>query len=107
MPVSPSAASVLRTNASASRPPVPLPTAMAAGWWVRTNCAKAALAWASWPSPWLMKMVTVSRYLPVADRAAHLQPVRSPGSTPMTARAPSGEVSSRLRRLSANTSTAP
>ena len=42
-------------------------------------------------------MVMVSRYLPVAVTATHLQPVRRPGSMPMTGFSPYGAASRRLR----------
>jgi hypothetical protein len=52
------------------------------------------------------KIVMLARNVPVASTAAHLQPVRSPGSIPITARDPSGGDSSKFFKLSAKTSTA-
>ena len=49
----PASRSTSRTNASVSRPPVPLPTAIADGAWRRTNSSSSRRAFSRPASPWL------------------------------------------------------
>ncbi len=91
---------------SVSRPPVPLPTAMASAPWRFTKAAKSFSArsrWALEPSGYT---VVWALNAPSGPRAAHLQPVRMPGSTATTGRAPKGAAIKSCVRFSANTSIA-
>ena len=90
-------------KASVSRPAVPLPMAMASGWYcftmsltrVSASLRRLAGGWgniASWCSR-----------LPWASRHTTLHPVLKPGSIPITRFGPKGAASSSWRRFIANT----
>ncbi len=98
--------SMSRTKSSVSRPCVPLPTANANGVYFAVRSLSVFFACSSARSPATRLTRVCSSSLPVSSTTTHLQPLRCPGSMPITTRRPSGAASSSLRRFSANTSTA-
>jgi len=92
-----------RTNASVSRPAVPLPMAMASHRCARSSRRSASAASSALRSPVCGKTVSWASTAPCASRQTTLQPVRKPGSMASTRFCPRGAAKSSSRRLAAKT----